>query len=166
MEQACTEMHWHSPTSRVKIQVMTANRLHYEIPKWPEFKTIISEALYACPDAPTYCNIDSVVARLSEEFSKSTRGYGKAGVLIETFRKVLDADRRGKSVRLTEPFLIHCEAALVTFVEFQEKFKSSQELSKVVRLVSAGLICAEQNGRNCTGPWFPCPSCAAQSAGS
>ncbi len=65
VEQACTEMHRYFPTSPVKIAVMTANRLHYSIPEWSEFKAVISDALDACPDLPAECNIDSVVMRLN-----------------------------------------------------------------------------------------------------
>ncbi len=142
VEQACTEMHRYFPTSPVKIAVMTANRLHYSIPEWSEFKAVISDALDACPDLPAECNIDSVVARLKEEFSKSTKGYGKAVAIIDLFRKVLDYEKRGKSLKgkESEPFIIHCEAALIALAEFQEAFKELKDLSTVVRCLFTQLI--------------------------
>ena len=81
MEQACTEMHWHSPTSPVKIEMMTANRLHYRMPEWHEWKTVIGNVLCTCPNLPPECNVDSIIARLKEEIGKSMKCYSKAIVL-------------------------------------------------------------------------------------
>jgi hypothetical protein len=134
------EIHRDFPTSQVKIAVMTANRLHYSIPDWGKFKDIISDALDACPgDLPAELDVSSVLARLEEEFSKSTKGYGKAAAIIDIFRKVLDYQKRGESLKgkESEPFIIHCEAALIALAEFQDAFNASKDLSTVVSCLTA-----------------------------
>ncbi|KAF8336794.1 hypothetical protein F5887DRAFT_985724 [Amanita rubescens] len=128
LEQKCTKMHAHFPKSTIEIAVMTTDRVHYSIPQWSEFKSLIDDALQTCPDRPAKYNTSFVVARLLEEFGKKRKTYRRSVAYIDHFRKLIDYESQGESSKpkLTVSLTVHCEAALVAL---SEAFRESKDIS-------------------------------------
>jgi hypothetical protein len=138
LEQKCTEMHTYFPESSVEIAVMTTDRVHYRIPPWSKFKSLIHDALQACPDRPEDYNTSFVVEMLSQEFAKERQaGYFRSIVYINYFRKLILNELDGKAkLTLTVPLVVHCEAALVVLSMFAEAFRESKDMATLVSRLS------------------------------
>jgi hypothetical protein len=137
LEHKCTEMHAYFPKSMIEIAVMTADRVHYSIPPWSAFKSLIDDALRTCPDRPAEYNTDFVVARLLQEFSKDRKSYRRSVAYIDHFRRLIAYESQGKSTKqkFTLPLIIHCEAALLALYFFPQAF-GEKEISSLVRRLS------------------------------
>ena len=111
LEHKCTKMHAYFPKSSIEVAVMIVDRIHYSIPGWREFKSLIDDALKMHPDLPANYNTDFVVARLGEEFAKNRKGYRRSSFYIDHFRKLIDYERQGSSQgKLSVPLTVHCGA--------------------------------------------------------
>ena len=141
LEQKCTEMHAYFPKSMVDIAIMTTDRVHYCMPPWSEFESLIDDALRACPArrSENY-NTSFVVASLLEEFAKDRghKGYRRSIAVIDLFQRLINYKTIGSSSKgkLTTPLVVHAEAALVVFSLFAEAFKESKDIGTLVRVTS------------------------------
>jgi hypothetical protein len=122
LEKKCTKMHAYFPKSTIEIAVMTTDPVHYYIPPWSEFKSLIDDALRACPDRPENYNASFVVARLLEEFGKDRKSYHRSMAYIDHFRKLIDYEIREESSKgkLKVVLTVHCEAALAALSQIPE----------------------------------------------
>jgi hypothetical protein len=139
LEHKCTKMHAYFPKSTIEIAVMTTDRVHYSIPPWSAFKSLIDDALRTCPDRPAEYNTDFVVARLLQEFSKDRKSYRRSVAYIDHFRRLIAYESQGESSKpsskpkLTVGLIVHCEAA---FVALSEVLRESKDISTLVRRLS------------------------------
>ena len=135
LEQKCKKMHAHFPKSTIEIAVMTIDPIHCYIPPWSEFKSLIDDALRACPERPENYNASFVVASLLEEFGKDRKSYPRSIAYIDHFRKLIDYEIRGESSKgkLRVALAVHCEAALVALSQFPEE---SKDIGTLVRVTS------------------------------